>query len=75
MKKSEPTTTIIFPFDLYHLSYRCKKCDRLLRYSSIHNKVYIVSEFGDHSEILHKNHNCFKTNDKGAKVMSNRGIK
>jgi hypothetical protein len=68
-KKSEPPTTVIFPFDLYHQEYRCKKYNRLLRFSTIHNKVYIVSEYGDHSEIIKRNHNCFKDLNK------NRGSK
>jgi hypothetical protein len=74
MKKTEPATAVIYPFDSFHQAYRCKKCKRLLRYSGVHNKVYIVSET-ETSEILHKNHNCFKTNDKGARHVSDRGIK
>ncbi len=69
LKKVINQPTIIFPFDEYHKSYSCPKCGRLLRYSAIHEKVYVVSEFGDHSEIIRRNHNCSKDSTK------NRGNK
>jgi hypothetical protein len=65
MKKTvQPPTTVLYPFDEYHLPYICHKCNQWLRFSALHEKVYVVSEFQT-AEILHVNHECTKDLSKG----------
>ncbi len=65
-KVSEPIV-IQYPFDEYHMPYRCNKCDRLLRYSALHGRVYVVSELQTSEILSNRPHLCVKDRSKGAK--------
>ncbi len=47
------------------------KCGHLLRYSLVHERVYVVSEISP-AEILHQNHECSRDLSKGRKYDKHR---
>lgn len=59
-KKNIVESTIpTYPFGAFDTIRRCHKCNQLLRFSSIHQREYVVSEF-QNAEILKMNHVCSK---------------
>jgi hypothetical protein len=51
-----------YPFSDNDFTYHCRCKDPvLLRKSSLLDKTFVVSEAGDHIEIIHQTHRCTKT--------------